>query len=100
MIDRIDEDVKKQLIEQLNGFPTHIVSAAFVYATALNKFGVDVSKEWRTLTEQRCACDFAYRQGRLDEQRRWAADKEESGTMEEIKRYWAGVYFPAEEEQT
>ena len=77
MIELVSEDTKEELIKQFRGLPTWIVACAFVYAVGLNKFGVDVSKEWKTVTEKRSELDLAYRRGRRDEQERWAADKED-----------------------
>lgn len=64
MVYRISEDAKEELIERFNKFPVQVVATAWVYAVALNEFGVDVSKAWETVTEQRSALNLAYLKGR------------------------------------
>jgi len=72
----ISESDKEKLIKRLLEYPVPVIAMAFVYATSLSKFGVDVSKEWTTATEQKEALDLAYTQGRHDEREIWTAHKE------------------------
>lgn len=62
---RYEEDKRKRLlIKEFEKLPACIVATAYVYADSLNRFGVDVTKEWKTAVEQRAALDQAYMQGR------------------------------------
>ena len=55
------------LLDKLRALPDQVIACALVYAYSLCKYGVDVSKEWRTVTVQKEALDRAYTQGRIDQ---------------------------------
>ena len=68
---QISESSKEELIKRFYDFPVWIVATAWVYAVSLNKFGVDVSKAWETVTQKRSELDLAYRRGIQDEREKW-----------------------------
>ena len=65
------EEARREFIKCFDGFSDQVIAAAWVYAVGLTKFGIDLSKEWTTLTQKRSELDFAYRQGRHDEREKW-----------------------------
>ena len=70
-IPNVSDSAKQELIKRFEDFPVQIIAMAWVYAVGLNKFGVDLSKEWETVTQKRSELDLAYRQGRMRERERW-----------------------------
>ena len=72
----LSEDAKMELIKRFEEFPPQVVAMAWLYAVGINKFGVDLSKEWETVTQKRADLDMAYRQGGFDEQKRWRKTEE------------------------
>ena len=62
----IDEKFKDDLIERFRDFPVWVIALAWNYALGLNKFGVDLSKEWENVTQKRSEVDLAYRMGKSE----------------------------------
>lgn len=57
---------KNKLLEAMRQFDDMTLSTAFVYAENITLFGVDVTKEWLTATEQSANLEKAYRKGYYD----------------------------------
>ena len=70
------DEARREFIKRFDGFPDQVIATAWVYAVGLTKFGVDLSEEWATVTQKRSELDLAYRQGRIDERKRWQKAEE------------------------
>lgn len=70
------DESRKDFIKRFEGFPDCVIATAWVYAVGLTKFGVDLSKEWQTVTQKRAELDLAYRKGRQDEREHWVKTEE------------------------
>lgn len=58
---------KRAYIRQMESMPDIVIATAYAYAVGMCACGVDVTKEWKTATEQKAALDAAYTRGRYDE---------------------------------
>ena len=71
------DEARREFIKRFDGFPDQVIATAWVYAVGLTKFGVDLSEEWATVTQKRSELYLAYRQGRIDERKRWQNAEED-----------------------
>lgn len=56
----------KKLIEELSKMPPMVISTAYLYALHYTRYGVDVTKEWLTATQNASALEKAYNDGYYD----------------------------------
>ena len=56
-------DDKTKWLERMQEFDETTLSAAYFYAKYLSTYGVDVSKEWKTVAENSVMLEKAYRRG-------------------------------------
>ena len=57
---------KETLLKSLSNEPMAVIQTAYLYAKNLHLYGVDVTKEWLTATEQSASLEQAYRKGFYD----------------------------------
>ena len=57
---------RKKLIEELSKMPPMVVATAYLYAMNFELYGVDVTKEWVTATQNASALSRAYEKGYYD----------------------------------
>lgn len=56
-------DYIKQLIDKLSKMPPMVIETAYLYAINYTKYGVDVTKDWLTASQNACNLNRAYRDG-------------------------------------
>lgn len=49
---KMDDNVRRQLLDKLSEEPTMVLSTAYVYAKNYVCYGIDVTKAWATATQQ------------------------------------------------
>lgn len=63
---KIQEYESKQLIDALSKMPPMVIATAYLHAINYTRYGVDVTKEWVTATQNASALEKAYREGYHD----------------------------------
>ena len=63
---QLQEYKSKQLIDELSKMPLPVIATAYLYALNYTRYGVDVTKEWVTATQNANALEKAYRGGYYD----------------------------------
>ena len=63
---QIQDYESKKLIEELSKMPPMVIATAYLYALHYTKYGVDVTKEWLTATQNASALEKAYNEGCYD----------------------------------
>jgi hypothetical protein len=60
---QIQDYETKKLIEELSKMPPMVIATAYLYAMNFELYGVDVTKEWVTATQNASALSKAYTKG-------------------------------------
>ena len=60
---QIQDYERKKLIEELSKMPPMVIATAYLYAMNFELYGVDVTKEWVTATQNASALSRAYEKG-------------------------------------
>jgi len=72
----------KYILEELSKMPPMVIETAYLYTMNFELYGVDVTKEWVTATQNASALSKAYEKGYYDGLKRQA----ESEDMDEFTR--------------
>lgn len=63
---KIQEQINKELIEELSKMPPMIIATAYLHALNYTLYGEDVTEKWLTATQNERALEKAYRKGYYD----------------------------------
>lgn len=63
---QIQEDNKKQLIDELSKMPPMVIATAYLHAINYTLYGEDVTEKWVTATQNASALEKAYNKGYYD----------------------------------
>ena len=66
----------KYLIDELSKMPPMVIETAYLYTMNFELYGVDVTKEWVTATQNASALSKAYEKGYYDGLKRQAESEE------------------------
>lgn len=69
---KIQEQINKELIEELSKMPPMIIATAYLHALNYTLYGEDVTEKWLTATQNERALEKAYRKGYYDALQRQA----------------------------
>lgn len=67
---------EEQLIDELSKMPPMVIATAYLYAINYTRYGVDVTKDWVTATQNASALEKAYIEGYHDALQRRAESEE------------------------
>lgn len=66
----------KYILDELSKMPPMVIETAYLYAMNFERYGVDVTKEWVTATQNSYALEKAYQKGYYDGLKRQAESED------------------------